>query len=134
MKEYDIFISYQAENRIVVSEIAEFLSENGARIFMDTHIRPGDNWVQALNAALRSSRAVGVCIGPNTAESTGMAKELVFAVKDQQENKAVRIIPIILPDADWSMAPDLLRDYQGVDLSKGINKFALRKLLKGLDL
>jgi hypothetical protein len=134
MKEYDIFISYPAENRIVVSEIAEFLSANKARIFMDTLIRPGDNWVQALNTALRSSRAVGVCIGPKTAESTGMTKEIVLAVKEQQENKSVRIIPIILPGADWSMAPDTLRNYQGVDLSKGINKDALRKLLEGLAL
>ena len=135
MKEYDIFISYPAENRRVVSEITEFLSANGARIFMDTLIRPGDNWVQTLNIALRSSRAVGVCIGPKTtAESTGMAKEIVLAVTEQQENKSIRIIPIILPGADWSMAPDILRCFQGVDLSKGINEDALRKLLEGLAL
>jgi hypothetical protein len=134
MKEYDIFISYPAENRRVVSEITEFLSANGARIFMDTLIRPGDNWVQTLNIALRSSRAVGVCIGPKTAESAGMAQEIILAVTEQQENKPIRIIPIILPGANWSMAPDTLRCFQGVDLSKGINEDALRKLLEGLGL
>jgi hypothetical protein len=131
-KDYDIFFSYTIDHRKEVSQIAEFLATNGARIFMDTRIRPGDNWVQALEAALKSTRAIGFCIGPNTADSSGMASEIGFAVKEQQENRSVRIIPIILPGADWSMVPDLLRDYQGVDLSKGINEDILRNLLENL--
>lgn len=64
-----------------VREFASYLRESGVRVWLDeTEIRPGESWVDALEAALRSSD-VGVSVmTPQGVSLPNMAFEIGAAV------------------------------------------------------
>ncbi len=131
-KRYDIFFSYATEDRKHVSQISEVLADAGIKVFMDTSIRPGEDWRAALRSALRETRAIGFCIGSGTSRSSAVRYEMEFAIASKESDRSLLIIPIILPGADWSMAPEHLSMYQGLDFSDGIEEENVRRLAKEL--
>ena len=64
-KPYDVFLSYNSEDREAVKQIATYLKDE-ARLepWLDMwHLIPGEPWVSNLELGLRSSKSCAVFIG-----------------------------------------------------------------------
>lgn len=128
VKQFDIFFSYTEKDRKVVVEIAEKLTNERVRVFLDTFIEFGSDWNKGLENALNNARGIAVCISADTIKSEGISKELNIAIQKVNENDSFRIFPIMLPGSDWLDIPDQLRYIQAVDFRAGVNAMELKKL------
>jgi hypothetical protein len=129
---YDLFLSYSSRDRGVVSEIAEILIDMGIKVFMDTLLRPGDNWTEMLSKGLLDSRAFGICLSENSSKSEYVEKEIENALSKLSTKEDFMILPIMLPGSTYDMLPQALRTIQALDLRDGISPSKIKKLAEAL--
>ncbi len=104
MDHYDLFISYHWPDRKVVESVRELLKARGITSFLDReHLVAGLPWPQALENALQSAGAVAVFLGPH-GMGLWQKREMGFAldrqVREEREDHAFPVIPVLLPQAD----------------------------------
>lgn len=129
---YDLYLSYSSRDRGVVSEIAEILSDMGIKVFMDTLLRPGDNWVEMLNRGILDSRAFGICLSEHSSNSEFVNKEIESALSKLSVKEDFRILPIMLPGSTYDMLPKALQTIQALDLRDGISPSKIKRLAEAL--
>ncbi|MFO1145594.1 MAG: P-loop NTPase fold protein [Rhodospirillales bacterium] len=131
--EFDIYISYQKEDQLYVSEIASFLSNLGIRFFIDQEqLIPGDDWRKKIESALLKSRIFAVCIGKHWPKIGWQHNEVDIILNLNIKYHNFRIIPILLPGADPDEIPDVLRTLHWLDMRDGISKDTLMLLERAL--
>jgi TIR domain len=96
---YDVFFSYNSQDRAAVEEIARKLHERGIRCFLDLWYLPkGQPWRPLLEQTLADTRAVAVFVGPQ-----GMGpwqhREVDVAL-DRQARNGFAVIPVLLPGCE----------------------------------
>jgi hypothetical protein len=131
-KKYDVFFSYSSPDKQIVAEVAEFLVNQGIRIFMDTEIQVGDSITNVISSAFEYSNALAIFLSPTSVKSAWVKKELEVMLSKQIADSKVRIIPILLQGVDFSDLPLSLQNYNALDLRKGINKEQLQRLARAL--
>ncbi|MCP4698783.1 MAG: toll/interleukin-1 receptor domain-containing protein [Gammaproteobacteria bacterium] len=91
----DVFISYrhQEPDSALAHDCAEALKAKGHRVFIDTKIGWGADWVSRIRAALEQTEFLLVLLSHEAAQSDMVAEEVVIA-KELARHKGV---PIILP-------------------------------------
>ena len=100
LQNYDVFLSYNTEDRTSVSRIAERLSDEfSLHPYFDIwEMIPGDHWREALESGLKRSKVCAIFIGP-----TGIGRwenmELSAYLDRSVSNNDLRVIPILLRDA-----------------------------------
>jgi hypothetical protein len=102
-----LFLSYNHTDHQAVLAIRRLLELRGLRTFLDRdHLAPGLLWPQALEQALKSSRAVAVFLGPHDL-GLWQKREMFFAldlqVQFERENRRFPVIPVLLRDAQPQM-------------------------------
>jgi small GTP-binding protein len=112
---YDVFLSYSAQDKVVVAELAERLRVDGLRVWFDKwQLRPGDNIPAKIEEGLEQSRVLVLCMSANAFGSDWARLEsYTFRFRDPL-NQERRFIPLRLDDAavPGSLAPRLAIDWR----------------------
>ncbi|PJB13626.1 MAG: hypothetical protein CO119_00635 [Flavobacteriales bacterium CG_4_9_14_3_um_filter_40_17] len=101
MSKQTIFISYAHANSEEVLEIIKKLTDAGSTIWYDAFIKPGSDWDESIENAIKSSDVVLVFLSKAANDSKNVKQEYSFAI-DQQKT----IIPIFIESVE---APFRLR-------------------------
>ena len=120
MPTYDVFLSYNSDDRPAVQAIATRLRDEARlRPFLDTwHLIPGDSWIPALEQALERSRTIAVFFG-----SAGVGawregeKQLALDMVNRSRQEQRRVIPVLLPGANEDDVEGFMRLRSWVDLA-----------------
>jgi WD40 repeat protein len=109
--EYDVFISHASADLAAAEKLAQLLKDRGLKPWLDEwDLVLGEPWQEAIEAALARCAACAVLFGPG-ATGPWQKEELRTAIQNQVEGGALRVIPVLLPDAarpDRSRLPAFL--------------------------
>jgi len=123
-KQYDIFISYNRNDKEDVEKILNYLQDKYKIWFDQTSVGTGD-WEDKITEAINKSLFLMACIGKNN-----IGNYQKIEIEKACENK-IEIIPILLPNTPKEFIPECLKNKNGVvetntnmeDLNKQIYKF-----------
>lgn len=130
--EFDVFLSYNRQDKPQVRRLAEKLQFRGIRVWLDEwEIAPGSSWQQELEKAISKTKAAAVLVG-----SSGIGpwqnEEMRAAITAFVERRCP-VIPVLLPDAPTRVAlPLFLRQFNWVDLRNGITAHGIDRMLWGI--
>src|SRR6266550_4139679 len=94
---WDVFLSYNHDERAEVSRVAKELSRQKVRVWFDEEaIVGGDSVTQKINEGLAQSRVYVVCVG-RSGFGNWHNQEVGAAIMRRIEN-GQRLIPVLLPD------------------------------------
>jgi HEAT repeat protein len=87
-----VFISYKHQDRIFANQLIHRVQSAGFRVWIDEEqLRAGENWREAINAAIRQSFALILLITPDARTSEFVTYEWAFA-----QGGGIRVIPVML--------------------------------------
>jgi hypothetical protein len=114
-RKFDVFLSYNSEDRAAVSDIAGRLRADGVRVWWAMELTPGDELVKETVSAFADSEVVAVFVGPKGIGNrqnleVGMALE-----RKAEEGDRFRLIPVILRNTSHELVPPQLSRYRWVE-------------------
>jgi hypothetical protein len=99
-KRYDVFLSYNSQDRLAVHEVAERLKDEGLVLYLEEwELAPGREFQPALAEGLRDSKTCVVFLGPNGL-GPWQKQELQVAIDKRARDEAFHVIPVLLPGTD----------------------------------
>jgi HEAT repeat protein len=102
MEEKHIFLSYRSTEVDFALRLAADLKNAGVNLWMDRlDIKPGDDWVNALQKAVTDSAAIVAVVSPEYVQSKYCKRELSRADRIGRPIFPVLLRPV--PDVDWPM-------------------------------
>lgn len=122
-RQYDVFMSYNSNDRETVRKIAERLLEFSVSPYFDSwELLRGDHWRLSLERGLTHSKTCALCIGPSgigSWEERELSAYLDFTVG----NDKLRLIPVLLPGVNKSELnlPPFLKSLTWVDFTDGLD-------------
>jgi Tfp pilus assembly protein PilF len=122
-KKYDVFLSFNSEDRAEVEQIAIYLKERILNPWFDQwELIPGEQWIQSLWRGLDASATCAVFVGKN-GEGPWQNREVERALMQQIQHQEFRVIPVLLPDASKQpILPSFLSGNMWVDFrGKGLD-------------
>src|SRR5262249_20267515 len=100
LKHYDAFLSFNAQDRPAVHEVAERLKiEDLVPYLEEWELAPGQEFQPALAEALRDSKTCVVFLGPNGL-GPWQKQEVQVAIDKRARDEAFGVIPVLLPGAE----------------------------------
>lgn len=133
---YDVFLSYNSADQVVVEVIAQML--RAARLnpfFAPWHLVAGEPWQEALEKGLDDSKTCAVFLGPKGVGSWEN-EEMRSALDARTRNRLFRAIPVLLPGSripEHRRLPRFLSLLTWVDFRGGLDdEQALHRLLSGI--
>lgn len=145
-RKYDIYLSYNTEDKEHVSKIVEALIGQGFEPFCDFLIIPGENIELAIQSALRNSRLFALCSGfhnerrnpegqpTDWREVNFLVEQYVLRAEPLNKGVLVPVIPILLPGGDFKNLPSDLKILQIIDLREGVTLESLAPLFRVLSI
>jgi len=129
---FDVFVSYNSQDRKAVLAIVAALQRRDLRVAIDIReLVPGRPWQEALEEVLATVPAVIVACGPN-GWGPWQTVEMRAAI-DQSVARGMAVIPLSLPESSGPNAfPLFLRRYTGVDSRLGVSDDVLSRLQWGI--
>jgi hypothetical protein len=114
---YDIFLSYSSYDRAWTKQLAAAIEADRdgehLTVFLDeADIPPGSNIPLALDAALRSTRHIGLVLSPEALASPWVSLEWSTALMQDPTNRKGRLIPLLRKPCDL---PPFLGQLKHVD-------------------
>jgi hypothetical protein len=104
----DVFLAYAAPDRAWAEQLNDALHAAGVHAWLDSaEIRPGDNWKEPLEKALRESKTLVFILTPHSVTDPWTLFELGAAVGGHK-----RIIPVLAEAFDRRNMPPLIGRYQ----------------------
>ncbi|MCB8926754.1 MAG: SUMF1/EgtB/PvdO family nonheme iron enzyme [Ardenticatenaceae bacterium] len=123
-----IFLSHAGQDAEFAHKLAADLRRHGWEIWIaPDSIRPGEEWVDAINNGLAGSGIFLLVLTPEAIKSRWVYKETNVAI-NLQNQKLIRLIPLQLKTVN---APPLWQDYQWIRF-QGAYKNGLELLLREL--
>jgi hypothetical protein len=97
---YDAFLSYNAQDRSAVYEVAERLKHEGLALYLEEwELAPGREFQPALAEGLRDSKTCLVFLGPNGL-GPWQKEELQVAIDKRARDTGFHVIPVLLPGSE----------------------------------
>jgi len=110
---YDVFLSYNSNDKERVRRLAERFREAGLRVWFDEWvIQPGDDIYLGVERGLATSRTLVLCLSPAALGSDWVTLERSTVLFRDPSNADRRFIPLLLAACKL---PDTLRRYKYVD-------------------
>ncbi|MBN1811398.1 MAG: toll/interleukin-1 receptor domain-containing protein [Anaerolineae bacterium] len=114
MAQYDVFVSYNGDDREWAEQFASELRELGVRVWFDQwELRAGQTWMDELETAIQESASVTILVG-----QSGLGPwekvELRQALNNLVQHRCP-VIPVILPGVEHFELPPFLKQCQYVD-------------------
>jgi hypothetical protein len=115
-----IFGSYNRKDSARVARIAEELASRGITLWLDTSLRPGEDFVSTLEAQIAKADAAIVFVG---ADGPGQFQRLEIGVlvHNRATGKLPALVPVLLEGATGENAGGFLGIYQHVDFRAKAN-------------
>ena len=89
--QWDCFVAYPTARRATAEQLAKLLLARGVRVFLDVlALQPGDNWPQAIPAALEDACVTVVLVAPETELAFYAQEEIAHAVARARGDEAHR--------------------------------------------
>lgn len=108
-----VYLAYAAADKVWAAQFSTALRDAGVKLWFDAaEIRPGDEWKDATERALRDSDILVFVLTPNSVDNPWALFELGAAVADNK-----RVIPIVAKPFDPSETPPLIGRYRFLDES-----------------
>jgi len=113
---YDVFLSYNSEDRAVVAEIAGRLRDEGVQPwFAKNDIPGGARWYEELEQRIKTAGAGAVLVGPNGFGRWQNLEQQAFV--EEYARRAFRVIPVVLAGTEGDPElPVFLGQFQKIDL------------------
>jgi HSP90 family molecular chaperone len=134
VRTYHAFISYGRKDELEVKSIYDHLTDNGLKVWLDIEsIKPGDDWMESMQAGLENSRACLVFYRdePNVWQQ----EETKQAIRKRAKDPTFKVIPVLLPGVQETEPPlpPFLQGTNWVDLRNGLlNLKALKRLVEAI--
>ena len=111
---YDVFLSYNSLDHLLVEHVAKALASRAVSAFVDRwYLTPGHDWVVALEQALQSSRAVVIFLGPHPM-GRWQQRERAWALDQLAGRSDFPVIPVLLPNCELPLG--FLKQLMWIDL------------------
>ena len=132
---FDVFVSYNSQDEVVVQALALELKACGLTVWLDKlEIKPGSEWIRKVETIIKTCRSSVICIGKG---GLGPWQEpevdaLLFRyMREKRSGKAAPVIPVLLPGApaDHEL-PVFLQLLQCVDLRRGLESAWLDEVVR----
>jgi predicted nucleotide-binding protein len=109
----DLFVSYARSDSPVVRKVIRALEQEGLSVWYDAaNLEAGQDWAREIEGALKSARAIVAFLSKNSVQSLWVTREIQHALQNK-----VRLIPVLLPGADWADLPVELRHIHALNLN-----------------
>src|SRR5437762_2618831 len=119
---YDVFMSYDHRDAAIVDALAQHLTAEGFRVWLDSwELIPGAPATAAVEKAVSESIIFAVCVGERTSEWLDAELDLAYATYGA--GATTRLLPILLPGS--SAVPAKLADRSALDLRDGLSRDAV---------
>lgn len=131
-KNFDVFLSYNRNDKVAVVKLAEALRDSGLNVWLDDWVLPlGEPWQRALEEAITAIPAVLILFGEH---GIGPWQDMEMnAVLHEFVRRKARIIPVLLPKApEPAELPIFLRQFNWLDLRAGLTEDELERLVLGI--
>ena len=100
-KIFDVFLSHSSVDKPWVTKLKLALERHGIDVWLDKdEIRPGDSFIEALELGLAACKSIVLIISPEAMESGWVKEEYYSALNLVSQNHDLRLIPVILRDAN----------------------------------
>ncbi len=97
---FDVFFSYNSKDHVLVTELAEGLSRQGLKPFLDRwDLAPGLRWRPELERVLASCGSVVVMLGPDGVGEV-QQREVDVALRRQDKDPRFPVVPVMLPGGE----------------------------------
>jgi nucleotide-binding universal stress UspA family protein len=128
---FDVFLSYNSEDRPTVLRIAQQLEQKGIKVWLDQHeLRPGTSWLKEVDAQVRSVRSVAILVG-----ATGIGPWQDVEIQGfihTALDRDIPVIPVLLHNAVATPElPFYLRPRTYIDFRKN-DPHPLKQLVWGI--
>jgi hypothetical protein len=102
---FDVFLSHAHVDSELVESLAIRLQDEGnLLVWIDKWVLvPGERWQQEIAKGLVQARTCAVCIGKHT-PAGWFREEIERALNRQAKDRSFRVIPVILPGGNMSLA------------------------------
>ncbi len=129
---FDVFLSYNGDDRPLVVELAAALEERGLAAWLDQpRLVPGRPWQEALEEVIVTSRTAAVLVGANGLGPWQQMEMRACLAQFVEHRKPV--IPVLLPGApSQPNLPIFLTQFTWVDLRAGLTPEGLDRLVWGI--
>ena len=129
---FDVFFSYNLQDRTTVRELASALQKRGLKVWLDEEqILAGMGWAIDTEVGIRNSASLAVLIGKYP-----LSRPQHFDMEYVQSITTdcyPRILPVLLPSAPkYLTLPPFLDNYQWLDLRQGITEAKIDQLVWGI--
>jgi hypothetical protein len=128
-----VFLSHSSKDKAFTRKLAEKLRELGVRVWIDeAEINIGDSLQSKIAEAIEEPDYVAAVISHNSVQSSWVQRELQMAMSRELEDRAVRVLPILIEPCEL---PPFLRDKLYADFSDPSDFDApFAKLLRALQI
>jgi tetratricopeptide (TPR) repeat protein len=129
---YDIFLSYNSQDREAVQEVHEALKHRSLRPWIDFEaVIPGRVWQKEAGKGIKVCRAAAVFLGPS---GIGPWEDLeMWSLLTRAAKEGIPLIPVFLPGAPMKPElPPLVENFSWVDLRSGIDENGIDRLIRGI--
>ena len=114
--QYDVFISHNSKDKVVVRDLAQRLKKDGLRVWFDEwEIKPGDSIPLKIEYGLEQSRTLLLAMSANAFASDWVTLERHTALFRDPTNSQRRFIPLRLDNTEIK---DTLKQFAYVDWRK----------------
>ncbi|MCI0435487.1 MAG: TIR domain-containing protein [Gemmatimonadetes bacterium] len=129
---FDVFVSYNAEDREAVLSLAEVLKTRRLRVWLDVwELVPGRPWQDAIEEVIGAVRSAVIVIGPHGLGPWEVPE--MRACLEQCVARRMPVIPVLLPGAaEEPRLPLFLRGLTWVDQRGGATRATLDRIEWGI--
>lgn len=112
-----VFLSHAGLDTVAAHEFATILRRSGLTVwFGKDNIQSGDPWMTTLEQAIQEASAMIVYVGRLGVQAWVDREVRLGLVRNADDSKAFRMIPVLGPGADPTALPPFLMQQQFVDL------------------
>ncbi|TFW57807.1 TIR domain-containing protein [Bradyrhizobium sp. MOS001] len=131
---FDAYVSAPSNHdRTVIDQLVSYLSESARLSVFYDNVAGGDRVFPHVDQTIRRCRTFLICVGPTGLTDSWQQKELGIALDAATIGGGIRIVPVLLPDADLAAVPESLKQYAWADFRDGIeNPTALEGLARSI--
>lgn len=97
-----VFISHNSHDKSFVRKLSRDLENHGIKCWVDeAEIKIGDSLIQKIREGMDTANYFAIVLSPNSINAPWVVNELDVAMNYQINDKSIKILPIMLKNANF---------------------------------